>query len=145
MTGEGPSPKNTPMQSKIIAIIDDEPEMEDLYLLIFEGLIERELVHLQFFPDGLTFLTWFRKNRPDLLLCDINMPGMDGAELIQEIRRLESATLTPGIQISFVSGYHPEHYASVMESHQVTRFISKPISARDTLALVEKDLGLVSP
>lgn len=133
------------MQPKQIAIIDDEPEMEDLYLLIFEPLIDRELVELHFFPDGLTFLTWFRKNRPDLLLCDINLPGMNGSELIPEIRRIEKNNMTPGILISFVSGYHPEQYASVMESHQVTRFITKPLAARETLALIEKDLGLVSP
>lgn len=132
------------MQPKQIAIIDDEPEMEDLYLLIFETLIERELVEMHFFPDGFTFLSWFRKNRPDLLLCDINLPGMDGSELIQEIRRIEKNTMTPGIQISFVSGYHPEQYAAVMEGHQVTRFITKPLIARETLALIEKDLGLVS-
>lgn len=133
------------MQPKLIAIIDDEPEMEDLYLLIFEPLIDRELVELHFFPDGLIFLNWFRKNRPDLLLCDINLPGMDGSELIQEIRRIEKNNMTPHIQISFVSGYHPEQYASVMEGHQVTRFITKPLAARETLALIEKDLGLVSP
>lgn len=137
------------MRSKLIAIIDDEPEMEDLYLLIFESLIERELVELKFFLDGLSFLNWFRKNRPDLLLCDINLPGLDGAELIQEIRRLESYSpdeaVTPGVQISFVSGYHPETYSALMESHQVTRFITKPLSPRDTLGLIEKDLGLVSP
>lgn len=136
------------MQPKIIAIIDDEPEMEDLYLLILESLIEQELVELQFFPDGLSFLNWFRKNRPDLLLCDINLPGMKGSELVQEIRRLEKNSLPPltqGIQISFVSGHHPENYTEVMDGHQVTRFITKPLSARDTLALIEKDLGLVSP
>lgn len=130
---------------KIIAIIDDEPEMEDLYLLILENLIDRDLVQLHFFEDALTFLTWFRKNKPDLLLCDINLPGMDGSELVQEIRRLEKATLSPGVQISFVSGYHPDNYAAIMESQQVTRFITKPLSARDTLTLIEKDLGLVSP
>lgn len=133
------------MQPKIIAIIDDEPEMEDLYLLILESLIDRELVDLNFFPDGLSFLTWFRKNRPDLLLCDINLPGMDGSELIQEIRRLEKISMTPSIPISFVSGHHPENYTEIMKEFEVTRFITKPLSARDTLALIEKDLGLVSP
>jgi CheY-like chemotaxis protein len=133
------------MQPKVIAIIDDEPEMEDLYLLILENLIDREAVSLHFFPDGLTFLTWFRKNRPDLLLCDINLPGMDGSELIQEIRRLERAAARPGIPISFVSGHHPEHYADVMAEQNITRFISKPLNARETLALIERDLGLVSP
>ncbi len=133
------------MQPKIIAIIDDEPEMEDLYLLILESLIERELVELQFFPDGLSFLTWFRKNRPDLLLCDINLPGMIGSELVQEVRRLEKLTLTPRTPISFVSGHHPENYTHIMNECDVTRFITKPLSARDTLALIEKDLGLVSP
>ncbi len=133
------------MQPKIVAIIDDEPEMEDLYLLILDDLIEREVVQLHFFPDGLSFLTWFRKNRPDLLLCDINLPGMDGSELVQEVRRLEKTTLAPRVQISFVSGHHPENYTSVMSEHQVTRFITKPLSARDTLLLIEKDLGLVSP
>lgn len=119
--------------------------MEDLYLLILESLIDQELVQLNFFADGLTFLTWFRKNRPDLLLCDINLPGMNGSELIQEIRRLEKVSLTPGILISFVSGHHPENYSTIMQDHQVTRFITKPLSARETLALIEKDLGLVSP
>lgn len=136
------------MQPRIIAIIDDEPEMEDLYLLIFENLIDRDLVELHFFPDGLSFLNWIRKNRPVLLLCDIDLPGMDGLELIEEIRRIEAATsksLTPSIKISLVSGHHPENFAHAMETHQVTRFISKPFSARDTLALIEKDLGLVSP
>lgn len=133
------------MQPKIIAIIDDEPEMEDLYLLILEPLIDRELVDLHFFPDGLTFLTWFRKNRPDLLLCDINLPGMIGSELVQEVRRLEDLAVTPRIPISFVSGHHPENYTAIMNECDVTRFITKPISARETLALIEKDLGLVSP
>jgi CheY-like chemotaxis protein len=133
------------MQPKIIAIIDDEPEMEDLYLLILESLIEREVVSLQFFPDGLTFLTWFRKNRPDLLLCDINLPGMNGSELIQEIRRIEKVNLTHSIPISFVSGHHPENYGRIMSEFGVTRFITKPLSPRETLGLIEKDLGLVSP
>ena len=130
---------------KTIAIIDDEPEMEDLYLLILDSLIENEAVQLQFFPDGFSFLNWYRKNRPDLLLCDINLPGMAGSELVQEIRRLEKASSTQSIQISFVSGHHPENYTSVMSDHEITRFITKPLSARETLLLIEKDLGLVSP
>lgn len=130
---------------KTIAIVDDEPEMEDLYLLIFDSLIESEAVQIHFFLDGFSFLNWFKKNRPDILLCDINLPGMGGSELVQEVRRLESCSLTRGIQISFVSGHHPENYTSVMSDHHVTRFITKPLSARDTLLLIEKDLGLVSP
>lgn len=130
---------------KTIAIIDDEPEMEDLYLLILDSLIERDEVRVHFFHDGFSFLTWMRKNRPDLLLCDINLPGMEGSELVQEIRRLESGSLTPSIQISFVSGHHPENYASVMSDQRITRFITKPLSAKETLHLIEKDLGLVSP
>ena len=133
------------MQPKIVAIIDDEPEMEDLYLLILDSLIENEVVQIHFFLDGFSFLTWFRKNRPDILLCDINLPGMDGSELVQEVRRLEDATMAQRIQISFVSGHHPENYTSIMAEHEITRFITKPLSARETLLLIEKDLGLVSP
>lgn len=133
------------MQPKLIAIIDDEPEMEDLYLLIFESLIDHNLVVMHFFSDGLAFLHWFRKNRPDLLLCDINLPGMGGSELIEEIRRIEKNNLALSIKINFVSGHHPDHYLSVMDGHQVSRFITKPLAARETLALIEKDLGLVSP
>ncbi len=120
--------------------------MEDLYLLILESLIDRELVDIHFFPDALNFLNWFRKNRPDLLLCDINLPGMDGSELVQEIRRLEKNTgITQGVQISFVSGHHPNQFADVMKEHQVSHFITKPIATRETLAMIERDLGLVSP
>lgn len=130
---------------KTIAIIDDEPEMEDLYLLILDSLIEREAAQVHFFHDGFSFLTWFKKNRPDLLLCDISLPGINGSELVQEIRRLENVSATRSIQISFVSGHHPKNYSSVMSDQRITRFITKPLSARDTLHLIEKDLGLVSP
>jgi len=58
-------------------------------------------------PNGATGLEKVRTNRPDLLLLDIMMPGMDGFEVC---RRLREAEETKDIPIVFLSNlYQSQH------------------------------------
>ncbi len=86
--------------SKLIAIIDDEPEMEFLYEFIFERAIQRKQVKLKFFQDSRKFGDWFSINRPDLILSDINMPHISGPELSRSIRLSGRS-----VPIYFISGH----------------------------------------
>ena len=70
------------MESARILIVDDEAGVRDLLgdalkMAGFETFLA---------PDGLTALTMQRKHDPELMIIDINMPKMDGFELVERMR-----------------------------------------------------------
>ena len=78
-----------------LLIVDDEPATRTLMSHIFTqlGLIVRAA------EDGFAALTHIRQDPPDLILSDLNMPGMSGFELLSVVRRR-----FPGIQVIAMSG-----------------------------------------
>lgn len=126
------------MLPKIIAIIDDELEMEDIYALILDPLLSTNVAEIKYFSDSHKFLEWFEHHPVDLLLCDIDMPQMDGPELCQIIRQSGQS-----IQICFVSGHSPPDYAGVMEKLQISHFLTKPLDAVEVLSFCKQELGLL--
>jgi excisionase family DNA binding protein len=73
----------------------------------------------------------------DLLISDLNMPGMDGLELIREARRI-NATL-PAIVIT---GFSSESTAIEALNLGVAGYLTKPFSTTQVLAAAAKALGL---
>ncbi len=78
-----------------LLIVDDEPTTRTLMSQIFT-----QLGHLvRAAEDGFAALTEIRQDIPDLILSDLNMPGMSGFELLSVVRRR-----FPGIQVIAMSG-----------------------------------------
>lgn len=104
-----------------VLIVDDEP-------LIREGLstlIDWEDYGFQVAyaaKDGLDALEHYERLRPDLLIVDIRMPGMDGLQLIETIR---SKNWTPKLLI--LSGYADFDYAKKAIKCKVEGYILKPV------------------
>jgi len=67
--------------SKRILLIEDDAETAEL---IAEDLQERDYI-VSIEPDGHTGLSAILKTEPDLVLCDINMPGMTGFEVMERL------------------------------------------------------------
>ena len=65
-----------------ILLVDDDVKSS----MLLKRFIETEGYEVHFAPDGLTGLEMYRKISPDLILLDINMPGMNGFEMAQTIR-----------------------------------------------------------
>lgn len=57
--------------------IDDDPHMP----AFIESLLGHEEFELNFAPDGETGLEMARRIRPDVVMLDLMMPGMDGFEV----------------------------------------------------------------
>lgn len=71
------------MTQKIrILLVDDDAKNS----LLLERFIEAAGYDVSYAPDGLTGLRMYREISPDLILLDINMPGMNGFEVAREIR-----------------------------------------------------------
>lgn len=72
-----------------LLVIDDDPELVELLRKRLEGAGYRILVAL----DGETGLHMLRSERPDLVILDIMMPGMDGWEVCKRIRQISTVPI----------------------------------------------------
>jgi len=84
--------------------------------------------------DGLHGLSMAKDERPDLILLDIQMPGMDGFEVIEKIRADESLKDLPVIAMTALAmpGDRERCLAAGM-----TDYISKPIRLKELAKMVE--------
>ncbi len=69
-----------------ILIVDDEADMRETCIRIFQ----RDGYRCLAVSDGLEALALLDAQRPDLILTDLRMPGMDGLTLLRKVRRLDS-------------------------------------------------------
>ena len=116
-----------------LLVVDDEPQI----LQVVSGILLDEGFEVLTAPDGETALKLVADASPDLVLLDIALPGMDGLEVLTELKRLY-ATL-PVIMISA--------YGSVENAVKATRlgaydFIEKPPHADNILLTVRNALEM---
>ncbi len=79
-----------------ILIIEDDPDISGLL-----GLrLKRNDYDTAFASDAVTAMTVARKERPDLILLDISLPGMDGVEVLSRIRADERLRDLPVIALT---------------------------------------------
>jgi two-component system KDP operon response regulator KdpE len=86
-----PTPADSDMDwcDKVVLIIEDEKQMADLIATIFG----REGAKAYVAGDGETGLRSLSHYRPDLLLLDMRLPGIDGFEVLQAARRRSDVPL----------------------------------------------------
>jgi PAS domain S-box-containing protein len=91
------------------------------------------------FPDGKSALEAARARKPDLILADVMMPGLDGFGLLREIRSDPRLSETPVILLSARAGEEAR-----IEGLQAGAddYLSKPFSSRELLALVQLHVNL---
>lgn len=83
--------------------------------------------------NGLEALEMCRNMRPDLLISDIRMPGMDGIALLDSLRK-ESLDL----HVVFVSGYSEFEYAQSAVRLGAYDYLLKPVEAKDLIDLLNR-------
>lgn len=69
-------------------LLADDDEQNSLLLKRF---LELEGFSVSYAPDGVVAWEMYKQQRPDLILLDINMPGLNGFELAQKIRETDSS------------------------------------------------------
>src|SRR6516164_4383753 len=66
-----------------ITLVDDD---EDIFTSVSIAL-EREGYNVITYRDGVSALSAFKKSRPDLFIIDLEMPRMDGMEMLRRLRQ----------------------------------------------------------
>ncbi len=108
-----------------ILFVDDERDVEALFLQKFRKEIKSGQLELAFAFSGQEALDLLGADNPPkfvYVFSDINMPGMSGLELLEEIK-----SRFPLIQVSMVSAYgDQENYDKAMNSG-AKGFFTKPV------------------
>lgn len=120
------------VESKKILVVDDDK--------IFLKLVEYDLTKNGFdvvtAQDGETGVILAKTQRPDLILLDINMPGLEGGDVVA---MLEANPLTSDIPIIFVTALltkqEEEKRHNMMGKHS---FFSKPYNLGRLLEEIDK-------
>ncbi|MCC5653307.1 response regulator [Nostoc sp. XA013] len=117
-----------------ILLADDNADMRDYLKHLLQADYEVEAV-----PDGVAALAAARRQIPDLVLSDIMMPGIDGLQLLRELRSESSTREVPIILLSARAGEESRVEGLEMGADD---YLIKPFSARELLARVRANLEL---
>ncbi|MCR2802487.1 response regulator transcription factor [Paenibacillus soyae] len=104
-----------------VLIVDDEPKQR-------EGL--RAVIDWQSYgftvmdtaANGNEALDKYKEIRPDLVIADIRMPGMDGLQLAGKLRAMDNK-----LHILILSGYADFDYAKKAMAHRADGYLMKPV------------------
>jgi excisionase family DNA binding protein len=116
---------------KKLLIVDDDATMLRLYELEMAGW--NQPVEVIKASNGFEALIKIGENKPDMLISDLNMPGMDGFRMI---RTLRSEASYAGMAIVVISGLDQSTVASMGLPADIP-FFSKPASFVRLRSLVE--------
>jgi PAS domain S-box-containing protein len=115
-----------------ILVVDDNADMRD-YL----ARLLRRHWSVETASDGLEALEAVRRRRPDLVLCDVMMPRLDGFGLLRELRSDPATSTVPVVMLSARAG--EEARIEGLEAG-ADDYLVKPFSARELIARVNTQL-----
>jgi DNA-binding NtrC family response regulator len=67
-----------------LLVVDDDPKIRELFTDFFKDRFDIDSA-----ANGEDGLAAMRRQRPDLVLLDINMPGISGLDVLKDIKRLD--------------------------------------------------------
>lgn len=115
-----------------VIIADDEPwALYRIQNLIDWTTLDFEIAGTA--TDGLNALELIKEKQPQLLLSDIRMPGLDGLQLIRELKQTSPHTL-----VIFISGFSDFSYAQEALRQGVFDYLVKPVKKEDLTRTLEQ-------
>ncbi|MCI0744081.1 MAG: response regulator [Verrucomicrobia subdivision 3 bacterium] len=131
-----PAPEPVPINGgngKKVLVIDDT---QDIRMIIKESLNLYGFITLAA-EDGATGIEMAQKHNPDLIICDINMPNMDGYATLTALRDSEATTTTPFI---FLSGATDKINMRRGMELGADDYLTKPFTHKELMAAVNARL-----
>src|SRR5438045_961893 len=119
-----------------ILFVDDEPDLEALVLQKFRRQIRDGSVTFMFARDGLEALQSIEQHpHVDMVVSDINMPGMDGLSLLARLQEAEDKKST-----IIVSAYGDMSNIRTAMNRGAFDFLTKPIDFGDLEMTIDKTI-----
>lgn len=115
-----------------IMIVDDEVlERQALQMMVREAVPESDVVAEA--DNGRIAVELADERRPDLVLMDIKMPGIDGVEAVKEIK-----AMLPETRFIMISAFDTFEYAKEVMRQGVKEYLLKPSRKEEVVAAVQR-------
>jgi DNA-binding NarL/FixJ family response regulator len=112
-----------------ILVIEDEPEMRRNLLTI----LKLEKFQALGAEDGRVGVSLAKKDKPDLILCDVMMPNLDGYGVLQALRQDPATVTTPFIFLT-AKGEKPDIRTGM--NLGADDYLTKPVAKADLLSAI---------
>jgi CheY-like chemotaxis protein len=119
---------------RTILLVEDDPVVRHVVRLLLE--LEGDLVLEAKDGDEALVVLAGHAGHLDLLLTDVMMPGLSGAEVCERVR-LDR----PGLPTLFISGFYPEAVFPDQRLPQGSAFLAKPFMPEELIDAVDGLLG----
>lgn len=116
-----------------ILIVDDDPHAVD----ILTRMLTREGYLCFGVRNGNAALEKARKDKIDVILLDVMMPGMDGLEVCRQLRADESLRQIPVILLTAKDDIETRSQGMALG---VSEYLTKPVSKQELCARIESQL-----
>jgi DNA-binding response OmpR family regulator len=116
---------------KRVLVAEDEPDIADA---LRQALTERLHVELDVVANGALVMDSVAARRPDLLILDVALPGLNGLDVFDLLRgdpRLQ------GVPVLFLTGL-PERAETAKAATGVHEVLAKPFDIDDLIAHVDR-------
>lgn len=113
--------------SKLIYVVDDDKNIRELVSMY----IRKEGYNVRTFENAEDVLACFNKDKPDMLIIDIMLPGIDGYELCKKVRVISD------VPIIIISAKGDDIDKIVGFEIGADDYISKPFSPRELIARIK--------
>ena len=119
--------------NETILVVDDEPKIVKLA----RDYLEKSGFRVVTASDGITALAQARHERPDLVVLDLNLPGMDGLDVCRALRRASD------VPIIMLTARAEEADRLIGLELGADDYVTKPFSPRELVARVRAVLRRV--
>lgn len=116
------------MAGETILIVDDEVELREN----LQDLLEFKGFSVLVYSTAEEALANFASHHPDAALLDIQLPGMDGLELLKRIKEIR-----PSLPVAMVSASSLRGVLAQAEEYGAEMTVLKPYSSEEMLQAVE--------
>jgi CheY-like chemotaxis protein len=105
-----------------IAVVDDN----ELHLQLIAYLLKKDGFDVYTFKSGIEGLNWLKENKADVILLDLQLPIMNGIEILNEIKRDERHNIMKIIAITAQQKFEGKSFLELgFDGH-----IAKPINSK---------------
>jgi CheY-like chemotaxis protein len=125
-----------------VLLIEDNPHVAELICDGLDGAARRDMDGQVAFifdvvGDGQSALDRLKQIEPDIIICDVYMPIMDGAQFLRHLRASPNGSATP--VIALFAGGQAARESAMQAGANV--FLDKPIHLKEVLRSVTELLG----
>ncbi len=114
-----------------VIYIEDSRCVSKISMELFEDIFNR----VDLAEDGMSALKKYKSSKYDLVICDINLPKINGLEVIKKILKIDENQA-----IVIISAYSELEYFSIMQEMNIKYFLKKPVNSKSLFKTIYKSI-----